>query len=85
MDVRIGSKNGALAASPPATVEQIYSQLQSHQEQWLEELSAEPERLMKVEQAVHHQFSQMADQMVATLLTEASRNSAMRQSKKNPD
>lgn len=82
MDIRIGSKNGALVASPPATVEQIHLQLQSQQAQWLEQLATEPERFIEVEQTVHQQFAQMADQMVATLLAEASRNSVMRQSKK---
>jgi len=82
MDIRIGSKNGAQVASLPAVAEQIQSKIQSCQEQWLEELSAEPGRLIDVEQGVHQQFSQLADQMVATLLAEASRRSAMRQAQK---
>ena len=82
MDIRMGTKNGAQVASLPAAVEQIQSQIQSRQEQWLEQLAAEPGRLIEVEQAVHQQFSQLADQMVATLLAEASRRPALQEAQK---
>ena len=82
MDLRIGSKNGTPVAAPPAVVEQIHSQIQTHQEHWSEQLAVDPERFFEVEKTVHQQFSRLADQMVATLLVEASHRAALEQAKK---
>ena len=82
MDIRIGSKNGPLVRSVSETVEQIHMQIQTNHTQWLEQMAAEPGRLAEVEQALHQRFSQLADQLMATLLAEASRRAAAQEAQK---
>ena len=76
MQVRSGGKTGPQVASPPAVVEAIAEQLRSQQAAWLQQLTEQPERFADLEVRVHHAFQQLADQLVAGLLTQASQQSA---------
>ena len=65
-------------AGPPITgvaevVAQMQGQLPTQQSEWIRQLRDEPETFADLERKVHGVFQQMADQMVAGLLAEASK------------
>jgi hypothetical protein len=76
MQVRSGGKSGPQVAAPPAVVEAIAEQLRSQQAAWLQQLTEQPERFADLEVRVHHAFQQLADQLVAGLLAQASQQSS---------
>jgi hypothetical protein len=51
----------------------IYKRLQSHPQEWLRSLQKNPAGFADLEKKVHHAFQQMADQLVAGLLAQASK------------
>jgi len=75
MDVHIGSKTGPLVAPLPTVLHTLAEQLQTQQSTWLQLLSEHPERFADLEVQVHQTFQQMADQVVAGLLAQASQPS----------
>lgn len=75
MEVRMGSKQGAVVASVAAVVSGIAHELRRRPAAWLAALKGDPARLGELEQEVHGTFRHLADQMVAGLLAEASRDS----------
>jgi hypothetical protein len=75
MEVRLNSKDGALVLSPAQIVEQLAAQLRSDQQKWLRQLAQEPTRFADLEVHVHHTFQQLADQVVASLLAQATQQS----------
>jgi hypothetical protein len=76
MQIRSGGKTGPQVASPPAVVEAIAEQLRSRQSVWLQQLTEQPERFADLEVRVHQAFQQLADQLVAGLLAQASQQSS---------
>lgn len=72
MEVRTQSRTGAVVAKLPQIVAGISQQVDQQQQAWLQQLKADPARLAQVEQDVHQAFRQLADQLVAGLLAEAS-------------
>ena len=83
MEVRFDSKDGALVPSPAQVVEQLAAQLRSDQQKWLRQLAEQPTRFAALEVKVHHTFQQLADQVVASLLAQATQPSpAMEAAKK---
>jgi hypothetical protein len=60
----------ALNGVDPVLTE-IYQRLQTHPEQWLQSLKDDPASFGDLEKTVHHAFQQMADQLVAGLLAQA--------------
>jgi len=75
MDVRCDSKVGPPILSPAEMVEQVATQLRSAQSQWFRQLAEEPGRFAELEVAVHQAFQRHADQVVASLLAQASQHS----------
>ena len=69
MFFRFGSQSGE--AVPPAeqALQQIQSQLQQQQRLWAEKLAQDPSCFDALEQEVHLRFGQLADHLVASLLT----------------
>jgi hypothetical protein len=67
----------AKAGSPVGTVAEVVANLQrqlpAQQADWLRQLSQHPETFADLERTVHHVFQQLADQVVAGLLAEATR------------
>ena len=76
MELRTGSKTGPEVAALPVIVETIATQLRAQQPAWLEQLTEHPERFADLEVKVHQTFQQLADQVVAGLLAQASQPSA---------
>jgi hypothetical protein len=72
MEVRVqGKKEAPLKGMDPVLAE-IYKRLQSHPQEWLRNLQKNPADFADLEKKVHHAFQQMADQLVAGLLAQAS-------------
>ena len=75
MEVRTQSRGGPVVAKLPQIVRGISQHLDQQQQAWLEQLKADPARLARLEHEVHQSFRQLADQLVAGLLAEASEQS----------
>jgi len=75
MEVRSNSKVGPKVLSPAALVDEVAKQLRSAQPYWLRQLREQPERFAELEGSVHLTFQQLADQLVASLLAEATHES----------
>jgi hypothetical protein len=73
MEVRVqGKKEAPLQGIDPVLVE-IQKRLQSQPQQWLASLQKDPAGFADLEKTVHHVFQQMADQVVAGLLAQATK------------
>jgi hypothetical protein len=55
----------------------IQKRLENHPREWLEALQEDPGSFVDLEKAVHHAFQQMADQLVAGLLAQATQGEAV--------
>ena len=82
MDVRTTSKSGRQVALPAAVIEQVAWQLRNQQPEWLRQLSDHPECFADLELQVHQHFRTLADQLVASLLAQASASPAVDAAKK---
>jgi hypothetical protein len=73
MEVRVqGKKEPPLKGIDPVLAE-IQQRLQSHPQEWLRSLQKDPAGFADLEKKVHHAFQQMADQLVAGLLAQATK------------
>jgi len=73
MEVRVqGKKEAPLQGMDPVLAE-INKRLQSHPQEWLRRLQKNPAGFGDLEKQVHHAFQQMADQLVAGLLAQATK------------
>jgi hypothetical protein len=73
MEVRVqGKKEAPLQGMDPVLAE-IYKRLQNHPQEWLCSLQKNPAGFADLEKKVHHAFQQMADQLVAGLLAQATK------------
>ena len=72
MEIRM-AKVGAPVADVAEVVAQMQRQLPARQAEWLRQLTDQPEKFAELERSVHGEFQQMADQMVAGLLAEATK------------
>ena len=73
MEVRVqGKKEAPLQGMDPVLAE-INKRLQSHPQEWLRSLQKNPAGFGDLEKQVHHTFQQMADQLVAGLLAQATK------------
>ena len=75
MEVRKDCKVGSPVLPPAALVDRVATQLRSDHKEWLRQLTAEPSRFAEVEGTVHQAFQQLADQLVASLLAQATQQS----------
>jgi hypothetical protein len=82
MDVRQDNENGTPVAPLAAILTDLAHQLQQHQDVWRQRLRDDPRQFGDVEVAVHHTFQQLADQVVAGLLTEVGQSSALENARK---
>ena len=81
MDVRIGSKDGP-QPSLTTVAQQISDEVRGKQDGWLDTLVTDPQRFGQVEQEIHKTFSDLADQVTAAVLTQASQRSTMQRHQK---
>ncbi len=73
MEVRVqGKKEAPLQGIDPVLAE-IHQRLQGHPQEWLRILQQNPAGFADLEKKVHHAFQQMADQLVAGLLAQATK------------
>ncbi len=75
MEVRSNSKMGPEVVCPITAVDELAAQLRAAQPQWLRQLREQPERFAELELAVHQALQQLADQLVASLLAQATQES----------
>lgn len=81
MDVHMGAKDG-LRPSLTTAAQQVSDEVRSKQDAWLDALVTEPQRLAQIEQEIHKTFADMADQVTAAVLTQASERSEMQHHQK---
>jgi hypothetical protein len=77
MEVRREAENGTPVAPLPEILAGITQKLQQEQHAWRQRLQADPRQFGAVEVAVHHTFQQLADQLVAGLLTDIGQSGAL--------
>ena len=70
MEVRVQGKEAPVKGMDPVLAE-INKRLQCHPQEWLRSLQNNPAGFADLEKKVHHAFQQMADQLVAGLLAQA--------------
>jgi len=70
MEVRMGKKDATLKGIDPVLTE-IQKRLQTDPREWLHSLREDPGSFVDLEKNVHQAFQQMADQVVAGLLAQA--------------
>jgi hypothetical protein len=75
MEVRSESKAGPRVPAPSELVDGLATQLRTQQQIWLCQLTEEPSRFADLEVTVHQTFQQLADQLVASLLAQATQQS----------
>ena len=75
MEVRVDAKDGAQVLSPSQVVDRLAKQLQVDQQKWVCQLSEDPSSFAELEVSVHHTLQQLGDQLVASLLAEATQAS----------
>jgi hypothetical protein len=71
MEVRRESQKGAALNGIDPVLSEIHQRLQSHPQEWLQTLRENPGSFVDLEKTVHQAFQQMADQLVAGLLAQA--------------
>jgi hypothetical protein len=82
MVIRMESKSGEVVTGVDQARALIEKRLQQNPEQWLRTLQENPGSFATVEQTVYHVFQQMADQMVAGLLAQATESAEFAQTAK---
>jgi hypothetical protein len=82
MEVRVEGKKGTALKGIDPVLAEIQKRLQSHPQEWLRSLQENPASFGDLEKTVHHAFQQMADQLVAGLLAQATQGNDFAQSAK---
>ena len=71
MEIRMESKTATVVTGIDPVLNQIQERLRARPKVWLVALQKEPGKFADVEKEIHRAFTQMADQVVAGLLAEA--------------
>ena len=82
MEVRMESKREAAVNGIDPVLTAIQKRLQSDPREWLQTLKHDPGSFVDLEKTVHAAFQQMADQLVAGLLAQATQGDDFAQSAK---
>ena len=82
MEIRMGNKKGAVLSGIDPVLAEIQQRLRARPQEWLQALQRNPGNLADLEQEIHGAFAQMADQVVAGLLAEATADSAFAETAK---
>jgi hypothetical protein len=82
MEVRMESKREAAVNGIDPVLTAIQKRLQSDPREWLQSLKQDPGSFVDLEKTVHAAFQQMADQLVAGLLAQATQGDDFAQSAK---
>lgn len=76
MEVRMESHQGTQLNGIDPVLAEIQQRLKAHPQAWLKTLQQNPASFANLEQEVHRAFAQMADQVMAGLLAQATAGSA---------
>jgi len=71
MEIRTQSKTGPLVASLDEITAKVGQQIDARKQQWRDQLASDPASFARLEVEIHDHFRQLADQMTASLLAEA--------------
>jgi hypothetical protein len=71
MEVHMAREKGNAVNGLIPVLTDIQKRLDHHPREWLQALQQDPGSFVDLEKAVHHAFQQMADQLVAGLLAQA--------------
>ena len=82
MEVRVEEQGGRRCKGVEPVVAEIKKRLQSDPQEWLHSLQDDPTGFADLEVTVHHAFQQMADQLVAGLLAQATQGDDFAQTAK---
>ena len=76
MEVRMHSHTEDPLKGIDPVLAEIHKRLQNHPQEWLLSLQKNPADFADLEKKIHHAFDQMADQLVAGLLAQATQGDA---------
>jgi hypothetical protein len=82
MDVRTHSKDGRRVSSVADCQAKIAEEIGRKQREWLQRLRQQPRQFRQLEEQIHQRFQELADQMVASVLAEATTSSPALESEK---
>jgi hypothetical protein len=71
MEVRLQGRTGPVVKSVADVLQQVQQQLQAQQGQWLAQLREQPATFVDLEAQIHRTFQDLADQVVAGVLAQA--------------
>ena len=71
MEVRLQGRAGPVVKSVAEMLQQVQQQLQAQQGQWLAQLREQPAKFVDLEAEIHKTFQDLADQVVAGILAQA--------------
>jgi hypothetical protein len=71
MEIRTQNKTGPLVAPLAEIPAKMSQQVDARKQQWLDRLNRDPASFAQLEVEIHDHFRQLADQMTARLLAEA--------------
>jgi hypothetical protein len=71
MEVRVQGKCGPVVRNVDEVLRQVQQQLQDQQGQWVAQLRAQPAKFADLEAQIHRAFQDLADQVVAGVLAQA--------------
>jgi hypothetical protein len=71
MEVRVQGKCGPVVNNVDDVLRQVQQQLQDRQEHWVAQLRGEPAQFADLEAQIHRTFQELADQVVAGVLAQA--------------
>jgi len=71
MEVRVQGKCGPVVKNVDEVLRQVQQKLQDEQKQWVAQLRDHPAKFADLEAAIHRTFQNLADQVVAGVLAQA--------------
>ena len=71
MEVRVQGKSGPVVKNVDDVLRQVQHQLQDQQGQWVAQLRDQPAKFADLEAHIHRTFQDLADQVVAGVLAQA--------------
>ena len=71
MEVRVDGKSGPVVKNVDEVLRQVQQQLQDQQGQWVAQLRDQPAKFADLEAHIHRTFQDLADQVVAGVLAQA--------------
>jgi hypothetical protein len=76
MEVRVAGKGGPLVKNVAEVLRQVQQQLHDQQGQWVAQLREQPAKFVDLEAQIHRTFQDLADQVVAGVLAQATATDA---------